>query len=100
VDLKKRTHLYYAGDAAQLDYDVVASDRYEVTLLVQTSLDRFAVLERVIANWPGPVVVVCHVTDEEAAALPTRVRQSATLKQRRGIAYHVVYKREVARVFA
>jgi len=102
ASLKRRTHLYYLGNTHQFNLKYIRpageetnvnnTKEFEVSLLVQASLDRFTVLERVLMNWKGPAVVVLHVTDDEAATLPLRIKQSEGLSNRRNIDYHVVYK--------
>jgi glycosyltransferase-like protein LARGE len=47
-----------------------------------------------LTSWDGPASVVLHVADAEAQNLTEMIRASPSLRLRRKVAYHVVYKLE------
>ena len=63
-----------------------------VTLVAQLSMDRLQMVEALCRHWEGPVSLVVYMSDAEAQVFHQYVQQSAALRERSNVAYHVVYK--------
>jgi len=74
----------------------VNSDRVDVTLATQLTVDRLSVLERMLLNWPGPASVALHVRDSELAAATEHIRTSLAFRRRSNVDVHIVYRRLVS----
>ncbi len=83
-----RTHPFYLD----YDYEVIPGD---VTLIAQLSLDRLHMVEELASKWQGPLSLGLYLSDAEADQLVKFVLSSDTLKKRRNVGYHVVYKEGV-----
>ncbi|XP_026736939.1 LARGE xylosyl- and glucuronyltransferase 2-like [Trichoplusia ni] len=87
--VKLRTHLYY------MDYSYVAVDSFDVTLVLQLSMDRLQFLERLVKYWEGPLSVAIYLSDCELTKLESFIRDwSDTLSSRKNIGYHLVFKHD------
>ncbi|KAK2569201.1 Xylosyl- and glucuronyltransferase LARGE1 [Acropora cervicornis] len=76
-DLTHRTHLYY------LEYDFSpVIDPYDVTLVVQLSVDRIQMIETLCEHWE----------DGEVQQLFSYVQSSTELVKRKNVGYHIVFK--------
>lgn len=86
-DLTHRTHLYY------LEYDFSpVIDPYDVTLVVQLSVDRIQMIETLCEHWEGPVSLALYMSDGEAQQLFSYVQSSTELVKRKNVGYHIVFK--------
>ncbi|CAH0591403.1 unnamed protein product [Chrysodeixis includens] len=87
--VKLRTHLYY------MDYSYVDVDSFDVTLVLQLSMDRLQFLERLVKYWEGPLSVAIYLSDCELTKLESFIRDwSDTLSSRKNIGYHLVFKHD------
>ncbi|CAH0397182.1 unnamed protein product [Chilo suppressalis] len=87
--VKLRTHLYY------MDYTYTDIDNFDVTLVLQLSMDRLQFLERLVKYWEGPLSAAIYLSDCEVAKLESFIRDwSDTLSSRRNIGYHLVFKQD------
>ncbi|XP_028172854.1 LARGE xylosyl- and glucuronyltransferase 2-like [Ostrinia furnacalis] len=87
--VKLRTHLYY------MDYSYTDIDNFDVTLVLQLSMDRLQFLERLVKHWEGPLSAAIYLSDCEVAKLESFIRDwSDTLSARRNIGYHLVFKHD------
>ncbi|CAB3225466.1 unnamed protein product [Arctia plantaginis] len=87
--IKLRTHLYY------MDYDHVDIGDFDVTLVLQLSMDRLQFLERLVKYWDGPLSVAIYLSDCEVTKLESFIRDwSDTLSIRKNIGYHLVFKHD------
>ncbi|KAG6459736.1 hypothetical protein O3G_MSEX011570 [Manduca sexta] len=87
--VKLRTHLYY------MDYSYTDIDDFDVTLVLQLSMDRLQFLERLVKHWEGPMSAAIYLSDCEVSKLETFIRDwSDTLSARKNVAYHLVFKHD------
>ncbi|KAL4706703.1 hypothetical protein ACJJTC_014458 [Scirpophaga incertulas] len=87
--VKLRTHLYY------MDYSYTDYDNFDVTLVLQLSMDRLQFLERLVKYWEGPLSVAIYLSDCEVSKLENFIREwSDTLSLRHNIGYHLVFKQD------
>ncbi|CAK1542703.1 unnamed protein product [Leptosia nina] len=87
--VKLRTHLYY------MDYSYSSVDGFDVTLVLQLSMDRLQFLERLVKYWDGPLSAAIYLSDCEVTKLESFIRDwSDTLSFRRNIGYHLVFKHD------
>ncbi|XP_043266757.1 LARGE xylosyl- and glucuronyltransferase 2-like isoform X2 [Venturia canescens] len=82
-----RTHLFLL----EYEYNVDAGEK-DVALVTQCSVDRIMLLEELCKHWPGTISVALYLSDAEVENFLGFVRNSEDLKNRKNIAYHVVYK--------
>lgn len=61
----------------------------------QCSIDRIVLLEELSKNWPGVISVALYLTDAEVQSFLDFVQSSSELRDRKNIAYHIVYKEKV-----
>lgn len=86
-DLIHRTHLYY------MDYDFSpVEDPFDVTLVVQLSIDRLQMIETLCLHWEGPISLALYMSDSETQLLLSYVQSSSELVNRRNVGYHIVFK--------
>jgi Glycosyl-transferase for dystroglycan len=105
--LKRRTHLNFLTGAGNGDnHDLQTTEQtsksgngVEVTLATQLTISRFPGLERMLSVWDGPASVAFHVKDDEVDRLTSMITESAALKKRKNVVYHVVYKRLVRKSY-
>lgn len=82
-----RTHLYY------IDYNYEPDpEGNDVTLVAQLSMDRLQMVESLCKHWDGPISLALYMSDSEAQAFYGYVMESETLRDRKNIGYHVVYR--------
>ena len=82
-----RTHLYY------IDYDYDPDpEGNDVTLVAQLSMDRLQMVESLCKHWDGPISLALYMSDSEVQQFYGYVMESETLRDRRNIGYHVVYR--------
>ncbi|KAJ2945231.1 hypothetical protein O0L34_g9302 [Tuta absoluta] len=86
--VKLRTHLYYT------EYLHHRHDNFDVTVVVQLSMDRLQFFERLVRYWEGPVSAAIYLADCEVSRLESFIREQATLSSRSNIAYHLVFKHD------
>ncbi|XP_045453796.1 LARGE xylosyl- and glucuronyltransferase 2-like [Melitaea cinxia] len=87
--VKLRTHLYY------MDYSYMNIDGFDVTLVLQLSMDRLQFLERIVKHWDGPLSAAIYLSDCEVTKLESFIRDwSSTLSSRNNIGYHLVFKQD------
>ncbi|XP_063366135.1 xylosyl- and glucuronyltransferase LARGE2s-like [Cydia amplana] len=88
-NIKLRTHLYY------MDYSYTNADNFDVTLVLQLSMDRLQFLERLVKHWEGPLSAAIYLSDCEVGVLESFIKDfSDTLSVRKNIGYHLVFKHE------
>ncbi|XP_063384625.1 xylosyl- and glucuronyltransferase LARGE2s-like isoform X2 [Cydia fagiglandana] len=88
-NIKLRTHLYY------MDYSYTNVDNFDVTLVLQLSMDRLQFLERLVKHWEGPLSAAIYLSDCEVGVLESFIKDfSDTLSVRKNIGYHLVFKHE------
>ncbi|XP_013191389.2 xylosyl- and glucuronyltransferase LARGE1 isoform X2 [Amyelois transitella] len=84
-----RTHIYY------MDYSYNNIDNFDVTLVLQLSMDRLQFLERLVKYWEGPLSAAIYLSDCEVAKFESYIRNlSDTLSSRRNIGYHLVFQQD------
>lgn len=87
--LKLRTHLYY------MDYSYTNIDNFDITLVLQLSIDRLQFLERLVEHWEGPLSAAIYLSDCDLTKLENFIQDwSDTLSTRRNIGYHLVFKHD------
>ncbi|XP_041969668.1 LARGE xylosyl- and glucuronyltransferase 2-like [Aricia agestis] len=87
--VKLRTHLYY------MDYNYVNIDSFDVTLVLQLSMDRMQFLERLVKYWDGPLSAAIYLSDCEVTKLESFIQDwSTTLSARKNVGYHLVFKHD------
>ncbi|CAH2055874.1 unnamed protein product, partial [Iphiclides podalirius] len=87
--VKLRTHLYY------MEYTYTDIDNFDVTLVLQLSMDRLQFLERLVKYWEGPLSAAIYLSDCEVTKFESFIRDwSGTLSSRRNIGYHLVFKHD------
>ncbi|GBP77885.1 LARGE xylosyl- and glucuronyltransferase 2 [Eumeta japonica] len=87
--IKLRTHLYY------MDYSYTDVDDFDVTLVLQLSMDRLQFLERLVKYWDGPLSVALYLSDCDVTEFEKFTKEwSDTLSIRKNIGYHLVYKHD------
>ncbi|XP_053616266.1 xylosyl- and glucuronyltransferase LARGE1-like isoform X2 [Plodia interpunctella] len=87
--VKLRTHIYY------MDYSYKSIDNFDVTLVLQFSMDRLQFLERLVKYWEGPISAAIYLADCEVSKFESYIRNlSGTLSTRRNIAYHLVFHQD------
>lgn len=79
-----RTHLYFV----EYDYKPEPND---ITLVTQMTMDRLFVFKELSKHWEGPISVSLHLTEIEAYEF-LKFIQEPSLKKRKNIGYHIVYK--------
>ncbi|XP_062528123.1 xylosyl- and glucuronyltransferase LARGE2s isoform X2 [Bombyx mori] len=88
-NIKLRTHLYY------MDYSYNNIDDFDVTLVLQLSMDRLQFLERLVNHWEGPLSAAIYLSDCDVTKLESFTRDwSDTLSSRKNIGYHLVFKHD------
>ncbi|KAM3966037.1 xylosyl- and glucuronyltransferase LARGE1 [Aphomia sociella] len=87
--VKLRTHVYY------MEYSYPDVDNFDVTLVVQLSIDRLQFLERLVKFWEGPLSAAIYLSDCDVTKLENFIRDwSDTLSTRTNIGYHLVFKHD------
>ncbi|XP_072945492.1 xylosyl- and glucuronyltransferase LARGE2s-like isoform X2 [Epargyreus clarus] len=87
--VKLRTHLFY------MEYSYHDVDDFDVTIVLQLSMDRIQFLERLVKHWEGPISAAIYLSDCEVTKLENFIRDSPdTLSTRRNVAYHLVFKHD------
>lgn len=82
-----RTHLYY------IDYSYEpTADGNDVTLVAQLSMDRLQMVEQLCKHWEGPISFALYMSDAEAQQFLSYALGSAILRDRKNVAYHIVYR--------
>jgi len=81
-----RSHIYF------LPYCTKNYSSTEVTLVAQLSLDRILMVEQIVDHWKGPISFALYLTDPESQNFLEYYENSALLKSRCDVGYHVVYK--------
>lgn len=84
-----RTHLYYIDYHYNSPAESVDSD---VTLVAQLSMDRLQMIESLCKHWDGPISLALYMSDSEVQQFYGYVMDSDTLRERRNIGYHIVYR--------
>ncbi|XP_015766293.1 PREDICTED: glycosyltransferase-like protein LARGE1 [Acropora digitifera] len=67
-------------------------DPYDVTLVVQLSVDRIQMIETLCEHWEGPVSLALYMSDGEVQQLFSYVQSSTELVKRKNVGYHIVFK--------
>lgn len=75
-----------------LEYEYNVYTPADVALITQCSVERIPLLEDLSKHWPGTISVALYLTDAEVQNFLEFVRGSIELRNRKNIAYHVVYK--------
>ena len=86
VNLVRRTHPFFT------EYDYTPRDTYDVTLTTQLSMDRLHMVELLSTHWDGPMSIALYASDQEAHLVLQYMNSSPTLKSRKDIGIHIVYK--------
>lgn len=84
-----RTHTFF------LEYEHNINNA-DVLLATQCSIDRISLLEDLSKHWPGVISIALYLTDAEVQTFLEFVHNSVELRNRRNIAYHIVYKQGVS----
>lgn len=83
--LSRRVHLFYFD----YSYDLLDND---VTLLAHLSMDRLQILISLVDYWQGPMSIALYASDAEVQQFLRYAENSETLKNRKNIGIHIVYK--------
>lgn len=75
-----------------LEYEYNVYSPTDVALVTQCSIERIPLLEDLSKHWPGTISVALYLTDTEVQNFLEFVHGSVELRNRKNIAYHVVYK--------
>ncbi|XP_051157998.1 xylosyl- and glucuronyltransferase LARGE2s-like [Leptopilina boulardi] len=86
ASLNYRTHLFF------MEYEYNFFSPFDVVLVTQCSANRMSFLEEISKNWPGSISVALYFTDNEVQSFVKFVQNSESLRKRKNIAYHIVYK--------
>ena len=107
--LKLQDHCYRFIDSAALRLrihpcfycypGVIDTEKEDVTMVTQLSMDRVLSLARVLESWTGPASVVFAVTDLTAKKLLQNIEEGILPNKRANVQYHAVYLRGVSFVF-
>ncbi|KAJ8676641.1 hypothetical protein QAD02_012428 [Eretmocerus hayati] len=81
-----RTHIFYL----EFEHSMTSSD--DILLATQCSFDRITFLEDLSKHWLGPISVALYLTDAEVQSFLKFFGESDHLRNRKNIAYHIVYK--------
>ncbi|XP_034937616.1 LARGE xylosyl- and glucuronyltransferase 1-like isoform X2 [Chelonus insularis] len=84
--LTYRTHLFIR----EYQYDNYLEK--DIGLVTQCSADRIILLDELFKRWPGTISVAVYLTDAEVQSFLDFISGSDVLKNRKNIAYHIVYK--------
>ncbi|XP_043466321.1 LARGE xylosyl- and glucuronyltransferase 2-like isoform X2 [Leptopilina heterotoma] len=86
ANLTYRTHLFL------MEYEYNFFSPFDIVLATQCSASRITFLEEIAKNWAGSISVALYLTDNEVQSFLRFVQSSESLRTRRNIAYHIVYK--------
>ena len=86
VNLVRRTHLFFT------EYDYTPRGTHDVTLTTQLSMDRLHMIELLSTHWDGPMSIALYASDQEAHLLLQYINISPSLKSRKDIGVHIVYR--------
>ncbi|XP_011299721.1 glycosyltransferase-like protein LARGE2 isoform X2 [Fopius arisanus] len=81
-----RTHPFF------LAYEYNTHSTTDLTLVTQCSADRISLLDELCKRWRGTISIAVYLTDAELQYFLDFIHNSDTLRRRRNIAYHIVYK--------
>ncbi|XP_031781618.1 LARGE xylosyl- and glucuronyltransferase 1 isoform X2 [Nasonia vitripennis] len=81
-----RTHTFFL----EFEYNIVNSA--DILLATQCSIERVALLEELAKHWPGVISIALYLSDNEVQSFLDFVQNSEELRNRKNIAYHIVYK--------
>lgn len=91
-DFTKGATMLYRTHPFLLEYEYNVYTPADVALITQCSVERIPLLEDLSKHWPGTISVALYLTDAEVQNFLEFVRGSIELRNRKNIAYHVVYK--------
>lgn len=78
-----------------MEYEYNFFSPFDIVLATQCSASRITFLEEIAKNWAGSISVALYLTDNEVQSFIRFVQSSESLRTRRNIAYHIVYKHGV-----
>ncbi|CAK8685218.1 unnamed protein product [Clavelina lepadiformis] len=87
-----RTHLYFLP----FDYSPEEND---VSIVVQLSVDRFTMLEKLCEFWSGPISVALFISDADTERIHNLIKLSTSLNKRKNVAYHLVYQNTIDEIY-
>ncbi|KAK4872690.1 hypothetical protein RN001_014719, partial [Aquatica leii] len=64
----------------------------DVTMVTQMSFEKFPVFEIICRRWTGPISVALYLLEDELPATLNIINESKALKDRKNIAYHIMFK--------
>ncbi|CAL7945202.1 unnamed protein product [Xylocopa violacea] len=91
-DFARGATILYRTHPFLLEYEYNVYAPTDVALVTQCSVERIPLLEDLSKHWPGTISVALYLTDAEVQNFLEFVRGSTELRNRKNIAYHVVYK--------
>ncbi|XP_068596788.1 xylosyl- and glucuronyltransferase LARGE2s [Brachionichthys hirsutus] len=92
-DFRRQRMMVYRVHPYFLQYEYTAAeDNSDITLVAQLSMDRLQILEALCKHWKGPISLALYMSDAEAQQFLHYAEASDVLKNRKNIAYHVVYR--------
>lgn len=86
AEITYRTHLFL------MEYEYNFFSSIDIVLVTQSSANRMQCLEEISKNWAGSISVALYLTDNEVQSFLKFVKNSRSLRTRKNIAYHIVYK--------
>ena len=89
--IKRRTHFHYLQPPSPPQ----ALGNQSISLVTQLQLNRLDGLERLLVAWEGPASVALYLSDEEAHRFANFVNATKSLRTRKNVSFHVVFKRQV-----
>lgn len=84
-----RTHTFFL----EFEYNII--NPADILLATQCSIERVALLEELSKHWPGVISIALYLSDNEVQTFLDFVHNSAELRNRKNIAYHIVYREGV-----
>lgn len=81
-----RTHLFLR------EYQYNPYLNTDIGLVTQCSADRIQLLDELSKRWPGTISIAVYLTDAEVQSFIDFIQSSDALRNRKNIAYHIVYK--------
>ena len=70
-----------------------------ISMVTQLQINRLDGLERLLVGWDGPASVALYLSDEEAFRFADYVNMTKSLRSKKNVSFHVVFKRQVRNIY-
>ncbi|KAK4872693.1 hypothetical protein RN001_014722 [Aquatica leii] len=92
-EVPEATTTYYHYRTLLFVKDFNYDSKYiDVTMTTQMSFNKFPVFEMICSRWTGPISVAVYLLEDEFLLALKFINDSETLKIRKNIAYHIMFK--------